>query len=59
MTDKVFHFSKTVFDTLINNSIEYSTDGQLYLSISQWENVPALLQTTIIAQALSFGWIED
>ena len=59
MTDKNFHFSKTLFDTLINNSIEYSTDGQLYLSVSQWENVPALLKTTIIAEALSFGWIED
>ena len=59
MTDKTFHFSKTVFDTLNGNSITFSTNGDLYLSISDWENISALLQTTIIAQALSFGWIED
>ena len=59
MTDKTFHFSKTVFDTLNNNSIAFSTNGDLYLSISDWENISTLLQATIIAQALSFGWIED
>lgn len=59
MTDKTFHFSKTVFDTLNSNSIIFSTNGDLYLTISDWQDVPTLLQTTIIAQALSFGWIED
>ena len=65
MTDKNFTFSKTLWD-LINNSeynnsdpIQFSTNGELYLSISMWEDVPTLTKTAIIAQATSFGWIEN
>lgn len=51
--------AKSLWDILISNDIAYSTNGDLYVSVSEWENIPLITQTAIIASALSFGFEQE
>lgn len=60
MVDKTFTFAKDLWDLLNGNSLEYSSSlqGQI-LQISNWENVPTLLRTAIITEAVYYGFEEN
>lgn len=59
MTDKNFKFGKSLWDLLASESILYSTNADIYVSISEWENVPTPTKSLIITKCTSLGFEEE
>lgn len=55
MADQRFRFAKVVFDYLTSNSIEYSTNADIILDVSDYSNLTLLQKTTITSLCAAHG----